>query len=133
MAGLANREDDVLDELRQDEDVGHVRLERLVEQGRGLARANQDHRGTCQLADRGQLVDRQDRAARGVQDDLEMASGQNRRGGGNVLAGAQQLELVALCQRLEQRLQTVTGAGYEDARGFMRLLAHGVVPSIAFA
>ena len=76
VARLADREDDVLGQLRKEQHVGDVGVERLFEQSRGLARGDEDDRRLRVLADRRDLVGGQRRAARGVQHSLEMSAGQ---------------------------------------------------------
>ena len=73
---LANCEDDVLDELREQQDVGHVRLERLLEQPRRAVRRDEENRGAGVLADRGKLVRGQARAPRRVEDGVQVAARQ---------------------------------------------------------
>ena len=56
LARLADGEDDVLGHLREEQDVRHVGVQRLLEQDRGLARGEQDDRRPRVLAERGDLV-----------------------------------------------------------------------------
>ena len=71
VARLAEREDDVLGQLRQQQDVGDsFGVERLVEQGRRLARGEDHDRRAGVLADRGDLTGRERGRAGCVHDDL---------------------------------------------------------------
>ena len=76
MAGLADREDDVLGQLRKQKDVGNVRVERVLEERGRLTRGEEDDRSLRVLADCRDLVGRKRRAVRGMEDRLEVASGQ---------------------------------------------------------
>ena len=83
---LADREDDVLGQLRKQQDVGDVRLEGVLEQVGRLARGDEDDRRPGQLADGDQLVRRQARRARRVEHDLQMSAGERGCGSCDVLA-----------------------------------------------
>ena len=80
VARLADREDDVVGQLRQKQDVGDVVLERIFEQRRRAVRGQQDDRRPRVLTQGGDLVHRQRCRASGVQDDLKVAACQRRRG-----------------------------------------------------
>jgi hypothetical protein len=54
--GFAEREHDVVRQLRQQQDVGDVCVERLVEQARCLTRCDEHHRRSRVLSNRGELV-----------------------------------------------------------------------------
>ena len=66
MRGLADREDDVVRQLREQEDVGDVRVERLLEEGRRLAGREDDDRRLRVLPDLRDLVLRERRRPRRV-------------------------------------------------------------------
>jgi len=76
MTRLADGEDDVLGHLRQEQDVGDVGLERVLEERRGLAGGDEDDRRLRVLADRRELVGREHRAGGPVEDDAEMPAGE---------------------------------------------------------
>src|SRR3954451_6444621 len=115
MAGLPNREDDVVGQLRQEQDVGDVVLQRVLEQLRGAVRGEQDDRRTSVLADRCDLVHRQRRGAGGVQDDLEVPTGQGRCGLRHLWGGADELDLRMVGKRLPEIRQAVAVARHVDA------------------
>src|SRR5438034_4111316 len=56
MGGLPNRKDHVLDELREQDDVGDVRIQRLLEQPRRAARSDDQDRGAGVLTNGCELV-----------------------------------------------------------------------------
>jgi hypothetical protein len=116
VARLANREDDVLGQLRKEQHVGDVGVERLLEQGRSLARSHQDDRCLGVLADRRDVVDGQRRAARGVQHDLEMPAGQRAGSCIHVVRMAHELELRVAPEGVTQLGQAFAVPGDEDAR-----------------
>jgi hypothetical protein len=93
MARLADREHDVLRQLWEQEDVGNVGVKCLLEQGRRLTRGEQDDRRLRVLADGCDFVDGQSRAARGVQDSLQMASRQGAGAFTDLVRLADELEL----------------------------------------
>ena len=112
---LADREDDVVGQLREQEDVGDVRVERLLEELARLAGGENDDRCTRVLADDCQLVVRQRLRVGREQDDVQVAAGEcagcllRRRG------DADELELGFLCEHLDQRGRALAGAAHEDA------------------
>jgi hypothetical protein len=59
VAHLLQREDGVLRQLREEQDVRHVGLEGGIEQRRRLHRRDEDHRRPRVLADRRELERRQ--------------------------------------------------------------------------
>ena len=76
MGRLADREDDVLRQLREEQDVGDVGVECVLEQRGRLTGGEQDDRCLRVLADRGELVGRQLGAAGCVQHGAEVAAGE---------------------------------------------------------
>ena len=118
MARLANREHDVLRQLREQEDVGDIGVERLLEQGRGLTRGKQDDRRQRVLADGRDLLDGQSRAARGVQDGLQVATGQRAGALADVLRPADELELRVTPEGVTQLGKAFAVARDEDASLF---------------
>ena len=98
-SGLADGEDDVLGHLREEQDVGDVRVQRLLEQDRGLARGEQDDRRPRVLADRGDLVDGERRAPRPVEDLLEVPTGEDAGRLGHADARADELDLACRSRR----------------------------------
>jgi len=108
---LANREDDVLDQLREQQDVGHVSVQRLVEQPGRAAGCNQQDRRTRVLADRVDLVCRERRAPGRVQDRLEMTPGECAGAARDVGARADHLDLGMACEGLAQLVEPFAGSG----------------------
>ena len=115
VAGLPDREDDVVGELRKQQDVGDVRVQRVFEQARRAAGGEQDHGGLRVFPDRGYIVRRQRRAARRMQHDLQVPAGQGRGALEDVVARADELDLGVLSERLAQVGQAVADAAHEDA------------------
>ena len=116
--GLAEREDDVLGQLRKQQDVGDaVGVEGLVEQRRRLAGGEDDDRRARVLADHRDLVGRQGRRAGAVHDHLEVAAGERRRGLGHVLAPADEVDLDMRRERFAQAIEAFAGARHVDANG----------------
>ena len=76
MRGLAEREHDIVRQLGEEQDIGDVRVECLVEQARCLAGRDEHDRRPSVLADRGELVRRQRRRTGRVEHDLQMAAGE---------------------------------------------------------
>ena len=110
MARLADGEDDVVRQLWEQQDVGDVGLEGLLEQGRGAPGGEQDDRRPSVLPDPGDLVRRQLRAAGRVQHDLEVASGERRGASEHLLARSDELDLGVTLERFLQVGQPVAGA-----------------------
>ena len=108
MACLADREDDVLGQLWEQEDVGDVGIECLLEQRRRFARGDEDDRSLRVLADGGQLVGGQRGAARRVQDGLEMTAGECARTFADLFGSPDELDLA------------VSPEGLPSARGALR-------------
>ena len=124
MRGLADREDDVVRELRQEQQVAHVGVERLLEHRAGLARGDQDQRRARLLADRGDLACRERRRASGVDDAVEVPAGEGRSGLRDVLRLADELDLGVACELLTERREAVAVADQVDADA----LAHRTPP-----
>ena len=103
--GLADREDDVLGQLREQQDVGDVGVERGLEQGGGLARGEQDDRCLRVLADGRELVGGQLRAAGRVEDGAEVAAGECARAVGDGLGVADELDLAVPRERLVELVE----------------------------
>src|SRR5438093_8413622 len=122
MRGLADREDDVLRQLRQREDVGHACLERLLQQCSAAARAHHDHRRTSVLADGRQLVGGKLRPACGEEHCLEMATGERRSGLCHRLPLPDELYLILRLERAEDLREAVAGTDREDSD--VGLVAH---------
>ncbi len=77
VARLPEREDDVVGQLRQQQDVcDALGVQRFLEQGRRLARREDHDRRARVLADRCDLVRRERGRPGGVHDDLEMPAGE---------------------------------------------------------
>ena len=106
---LANCEDDVLDELREQQDVGHVRLESLLEQPRRAVRRDEENRGAGVLADRGKLVRGQARAPRRVEDGVQVAARQRAGAVSDANTRADHLDLGVVRERLAQLLESLAG------------------------
>ena len=130
-ARLANGEDHVLGHLRKGQDVGDVGLECLLEKLRRGVGSHDDDRRPGVLPDRCQLVERQARAARGVEDNLEVTSCEGRGRLGHAVVGAHELDLPVLLERVTEAVEAVAGAGEEDphllARGYGRFDGHSVL------
>ena len=136
MAGLFDREDDVVSQLREQHDVCDVGIEGVLEQARRAARGKQDHGRPRVLADRGHVVRGQGGAARCVQHDLQVAARQRRGALEDVVAPAYELDLGVLRERLSQIGEPVTDTAHKDADGvlavhFQFVSAHrgGLLPS----
>jgi len=84
--GLPDREDHVLDELRQEQDVVHVRVQRLLEQSGRAARRDDQDRGACVLANGCELVRGQCRAPGRMEDGVQVTARQRRSAFGEGLA-----------------------------------------------
>ena len=135
VAGLLDREDDVVGQLREQHDVGDVGVECVLQQARGASGGEQDYRRLRVLANRRHVVRRQSRAARRVQHNLQVSSRQ--RGGAfeDVVAPAHQLDLGVLRERLAQVREPVANARHEYAdavlaRRFHVIHAHRRPPSV---
>jgi hypothetical protein len=120
---LADREDDVLGQLRQEQHVGHVGVERLLEERRVRSRGEHDHRRGRLLADRGQLVDGQRGRPGRVEHGAEVAAGESRRCLADLLARADDLELRVVGERLAEILEAFARPREVDADA----LAGGVI------
>ncbi len=123
MADLLQREDDVLGQLRQQQDVRDVRLEGLLEQGGRLERGDEDDRRPRVLADGRELERRQRLAARAVQDDVEVAAGERARTVADLLRPADELHLVVPLQGGAEAFEPLARARDEDAHAIALLLA----------
>ena len=100
MRGLADRERHVFDELREKQDVRHVRVQRLLEQRGRPAGSNDQDRGAGELANRSELVRRQRGAPRRMEDGVQVTAGERGCASGNVGACAHQLDLGMARERL---------------------------------
>src|SRR5262249_54914859 len=87
-----------------------------LEQGRSLARGQQDDRRLGVLADRCDVVHRQRRAACGVQHSLEVPSGQRAGSGSHLVRVAHELELRVTPEGVTQLGQAFAVPGDEDSR-----------------
>jgi len=89
---LLDHEEDVVDELRQEQDVRHVGVECVLEDlGRGSGGDDHDRRPRL-LADRRHLGGGEPLGPRRVQDALEVATGEHAACLRDLLAGADYLE-----------------------------------------
>ena len=129
---LADREDDVLDELRAASRTSATSASSACSSSPAAARGEQDHRRTRVLADRRQLVRGQRRSPCCVQDGVQVAACQRRGSFGDVGAGADQLDLGVVGERLAELLEPFTGSGgvnHSRAELFLGCGAHyGLLP-----
>ena len=115
MARLADREDDVLRQLRQQEDVGDVGVERLLEQRGRLARGEQDDRRLRVLADGGDLVGGEHGAPRCMENRLQVAAGQWARAFADLVRPADHLDLAVPPEGVTELGEAFAAARDEDA------------------
>ena len=112
--GLADREDHVLDELRQEQDVGYIRVQRLLEQPCRPAGSDDQDRSTRVLTDACKLIRRQRAAPRGMKDGVQVTAGEHCDPSGDIGAGADELDFRMACKRLAQLVEPFTGSGCEE-------------------
>ena len=112
---LADREDDVLDELRQQQDVRDVRIQSLLEQPRRAARREQEDRGTRVLPDCRKLVRGQRRGPGCMEDGVQVAARQGRSAVGDVGARPDEFDLGMAGKRVAELVEPFTGSGGVDA------------------
>ena len=124
---LADREDHVLGQRGQQDDIGDVGPERLVEQERGLAGRDEQHRYPRVLADQRQVVHRQRRGAGRVQDAVEVTACERGRPVLDLLARTDDLEVRLLPERVAEGVEAVTGAGQVDPGAGLSLAVLGVL------
>ena len=126
MCGLLDREDDVLDELRKQQDVGNVRVQCLLEQPRRAARRNDQDRGAGVLTNSCKLVRGQGRAPGRMEDGVQVTARQRRSAFDHGRGRADHFDLGMVREGLAQLLEPFAGAGGEDAHP---LALCGVSPS----
>src|SRR5439155_19153185 len=114
VARLADGKDDVLGQLREQQNVGDVCVECFLEQRGRLARGEEDDRGVRVLADRRDLVDGQRRAAGGMDDRLEVASRQRAGALTDLVGVTDELDLAVAPEGVVQLGQPFTAARDED-------------------
>src|SRR6266542_4085981 len=102
---LADREDDVLDQLREQQDVGDLGLQRLLEHDRRPAGSDDQNRGARLITNGCELIRRQTRAPGRVEDGVQVAARQGRSSFGDCDACADQLELRMTREGLAQLLE----------------------------
>src|SRR5689334_11931885 len=112
---LANRKDDVLDELWQQEDIGDVRLECLLEHARRPARGNDQDRGASVLANSCKLVRGQTRAPGRMEDGVQVAARQRRSAVGDMRARADEFDFRVSRERLAKLLEAFARTRCVDA------------------
>ena len=117
MRRLADREDDVVDELRQHEHVGDVGVQRLVEQRTGGGRRDDDDRRPRLFADRGDLGRRERLGPRAVKHAVEVAAGQDAGSLSDMVAPADDLEIGVAGEGLAKVGEAVTVAREVEACG----------------
>ena len=122
MARLADREDDVLRQLRQRDEVGDAVLERLFEQAGAVAGREQDDRRPRVLAHRCQLSRRVVRPTRRVEDRVEVAAGESRSCLLDHLGRSDELELIVGLECLQDLWKPVAGARDVDAEPFFAVV-----------
>ena len=127
MADLAQREDDVVGQLRERQDVGHAPLERGLEEARAVARGDEDHGRLRVLADRRVLVRGEHRPAGRMHDDVEVAAGQSARGVAHLGTLSDELEPCVPPQGGNELSVAVAGPGRVEAES----VAHGVLLAAA--
>ncbi len=132
-ARLADREDDVLDQLREQQDVGDLGLQRLLEHDRRPAGSDDQNRGARLLTNGCELIRRQTRAPGRVEDGVQVAARQGRSSVGDCDACADQLELRMTREGLAQLLEALAGTRAVDAHalsliGVRNVVTHGYGP-----
>jgi len=124
---LADREHDVVRELRQQQHVGDVGGERVLEHRRGLrSGGDEDDRRPGLLADRGYLAGGELGRARGVEHAVEVPAGERGRGLGDVHAGSDDVDLLDVGERAAEGVEAVAGPGEIHTDG----VAHFAIPAV---
>src|SRR3954451_1772122 len=127
--GLADREDHVVHQLREDEHVGDVGRQRFLEQLVRGARSDDDDRAAGLLADGGHFGAREALGPRPVQDAAEMPPGEDAGGLGDVVAPAHHLELGVVAQAVAELREAVAVTGEVDPCAWVLCcLAHFPLP-----
>ena len=115
MRGLPDGEDDVVRELRQQQNVGDVHLDRGLEHRSGLrARRNENDGRARVLANGRDIIRREHGVPRCMQDAVEVATGERRRSGADLDARSDGVDLVALRERAAERVETLAVASEVD-------------------
>ena len=100
VGGLADREDHVLDELRQEQDVRDIGVQRLLEHPGRAARRHDQDRGAGVLANGCKLVRGQGRTPGRMEDGVQVTARQRRSAFGHGRARADHLDLGMACEGL---------------------------------
>ena len=128
MRRLLDREDHVLDELRQEQDVLDIRVQRSLEERRRLVGGDDHDRRARLLADRSYLAGRERRVTGRVQDAVEVPAGEDAGGLRDVLAPADHIDLRAPAERVTEPGVAFAVAGHVDPGGLRRVIAHFGLP-----
>jgi hypothetical protein len=115
MRGLADCEDDVVRQLRQQQHVAEVGVECLLEHAAGLTRGDHDQRRAGVLAQSCDLRGGERRLTRGEEDAVEMAAGKHGGRLADLLALPDEVELGVGGKLFPQRVEAVAGADQVDA------------------
>ena len=116
---LADREDDVLGQLRQRDEVGDAVLERLFQQPGAVAGREEDDRRPRVLTHCRHLPRRILRATCRVEDRVEVAAGERRGRLLDHLGRPDELELVVCLESLEDLWEPIAGPRHVDAEPFL--------------
>ena len=102
--------------MRQQHEVAHVGVERLLQHpGRLGARGDHDHRRAGLLADRRDLHGGEVPTRRRVEHAVQVPAGENPAAPGDLLALADEIDVLLLAERLAQSLESVAVSGAVDA------------------